>query len=271
MVDYVFGHSPQELERLMFQAQVLEPFTTRLIEQMGIEPGIRVLDLGCGAGDVTLLVSERVGPGGAVMGIDRSAEAVELARHRARLAGLTQASFVVDEIDTFTSRQPFDAVIGRYVMVHQANPVAFLRKAAGFLWPGGVMGLHELLIMEPIVESHPGVALWDQLGRWFVTALRAGAPNCEVAGRMIECFAQAGLPQPGLLCERPVGGGAQSPFHHWAAEAIHGVLPHLVRLGVTCEAEADVASLEHRLRTACVQAHAQLLGPTQICAWTQVP
>jgi ubiquinone/menaquinone biosynthesis C-methylase UbiE len=51
-VEYILGHSPDELRRLMLQADVLRPITERLLKEAGLKPGMRVLDLGCGAGDV---------------------------------------------------------------------------------------------------------------------------------------------------------------------------------------------------------------------------
>ncbi len=69
---YVLGHEPEELRRLILQAGVLQPIPARLLQNAGIGPGMRVLDLGCGAGDVTMLAADMVGPSGSVTGIDRS-------------------------------------------------------------------------------------------------------------------------------------------------------------------------------------------------------
>src|ERR1700722_3576073 len=71
---YILGHSPEEISRLMLQATLLHPFTERLMKNAEIGPGMRVLDLGCGAGDVSMLAAELVGPSGSVVGIDRNAQ-----------------------------------------------------------------------------------------------------------------------------------------------------------------------------------------------------
>ena len=55
---YALGHSEQELDRLSRQAEIFEPFTRQLLQQAGISRGMRVLDVGCGSGDVTFLASE---------------------------------------------------------------------------------------------------------------------------------------------------------------------------------------------------------------------
>ena len=76
---YVLGHAPEELRRLILQAGILRPITARLLHDAGIGPGMRVLDLGCGVGDVTMLLADMVGPSGSIVGIDHSPQAIALA------------------------------------------------------------------------------------------------------------------------------------------------------------------------------------------------
>ena len=92
-LDYVLGHSQREIQRLIAQAAILRPVTERLLRSLKIGPGMRVLDLGCGAGDVTMLAAEFVGPTGLIVGIDRNREVLTLAAERARAAGLRQIRF----------------------------------------------------------------------------------------------------------------------------------------------------------------------------------
>ena len=67
---YAFGHAQRELDRLSLQARILEPYTRRLFVDAGISTGMRVLDVGCGSGDVSMLAGEIVGPSGQVVGVD---------------------------------------------------------------------------------------------------------------------------------------------------------------------------------------------------------
>ena len=92
-VDYILGHSPAEIRRLKLQADILKPISERLLREAGVAPGMRVLDLGCGAGDVALLAAEMVGPNGAVVGIDRNGDALSAACSRARGAGHANVEF----------------------------------------------------------------------------------------------------------------------------------------------------------------------------------
>src|SRR4030095_7959316 len=89
---YVLGHSDRELERLRVQARLIDPITLRFMREGGVGPGMRVLDVGSGAGDVAFLAAELVGDAGEVVGVDRAATALAVARHQG--AGATARDVV---------------------------------------------------------------------------------------------------------------------------------------------------------------------------------
>ena len=91
--DYVLGHSTRELERLSAQARVLGSFTRQVFREAGIVPGMRVLDVGSGAGEVALLAAELVGTTGEVIGVDKAPAALAVARARAAARSLPNVSF----------------------------------------------------------------------------------------------------------------------------------------------------------------------------------
>jgi 2-polyprenyl-3-methyl-5-hydroxy-6-metoxy-1,4-benzoquinol methylase len=207
---YVLGHSQAEIRRLIKQASIVQATTERLLRSAGIERGMRVLDLGCGAGDVSMLAATLVGVSGSVVGIDRDAQVLAIARKRAQTSGFLHVAFAEASVDTFAAPVPFDLVIVRYVLVHQVDPVAFLQTAARFAGPRGVLALHEPILDRPFMRSLPYVPLWQQAVDRVLTMFQAGAPSWDAAGRLIEHFFGAGLPQPTLFCETPVGGGVDA-------------------------------------------------------------
>ena len=77
---YLFESSSDEYARLTRQAALIAPMTERLLRDAGITPGMRVLDVGSGVGDVALLVARLVGPHGSVVGVDRDGSARQTAR-----------------------------------------------------------------------------------------------------------------------------------------------------------------------------------------------
>ena len=119
---YALGHSEHELERLSRQAEVFAPFTRQLFEQAGISSGMRILDVGCGAGDVAFLAAALVGPNGEVVGADHSAAAVEWAVARAQEQGISNVKFLEGDPAVLEFEQQFDAVVGRLRKLGSACP-----------------------------------------------------------------------------------------------------------------------------------------------------
>jgi ubiquinone/menaquinone biosynthesis C-methylase UbiE len=265
---YALGHSAGEMRRLVLQAAMLRPITTRLLRSVGITPGMRVLDVGCGAGDVAMLAAELVGESGAVFGIDRSEIAV--AASRARAGALRNVRFQVASPSDSFDEDPFDVVIARYVLMYQDDPVSFVRAAAGLARPGGVVAFHEIDLDDDFAAL-PALPVWTRANAWLMGAFRALLPNPGVAGQLVECFSQAGLGAPALFCEVPVGEGEESAIPGWLTETLRTLLPQIVQRRWASADAVEIDTLEQRLRAAATGARSQLYGPRQVCAWARTP
>src|SRR5215469_10735374 len=99
---YALGHAPREIQPLQVQSQLLQAFTRRLFEDAGITAGMKVLDVGCGAGDVSLLAAEFVGETGSVLGVDNNPSVIQMAQARVQHAGIAQVSFLTADISDLT-------------------------------------------------------------------------------------------------------------------------------------------------------------------------
>src|SRR5215831_16715494 len=127
---YALGHSEPELERLSRQAQAFGPFTRQLFEQAGISDGMRILDVGSGAGEV--------------VGVDRSRDAVEWATARAHSRQIGNVKFREGDPTVMEFDRQFDAVVGRLVLMYYPDPVDAVRRLAGHLRDGGLIVFQEL-------------------------------------------------------------------------------------------------------------------------------
>src|SRR5262245_38227677 len=135
---YLMGYSAAERRRLIEQAALFRPLTERFLVAAGIERGMRVLDVGAGVGDVSLLLADLVGPEGAVVGVDRDPRALAVARDRA--SHRAQVSFHEGNIEDLGFEGSFDAAIGRWILLHVENPVTAIRQVASCVRPGGIVG-----------------------------------------------------------------------------------------------------------------------------------
>src|ERR1700760_1634613 len=88
---YVLGHTDVEVRRLLLQGRLYNDYTEHGLRLAGLRPGMRVLDVGCGPGDVSFIAARLVGPTGSVLGVDAAPAMIALAQARATEKGLSTA------------------------------------------------------------------------------------------------------------------------------------------------------------------------------------
>jgi hypothetical protein len=160
--------------------------------------------------------------------------------------------------------------IGRLVLVHQSDPVALIREAAGLVRRGGVVAFHEPALRETVV-SFPRVPLIESTASLLNRIFQHALPHHDASDRLIQHFSSAGLPVPRLFSEVLVGGGADSPLYAWLADTVQSIAPRLAQLGIdVIEAVGPMETLTARLRDAAVEVRSQLRLPAQVCAWTRI-
>ncbi len=267
--EYLLGHSERELDRLQAQARLIDPVTRRFFHDAGVGPGMRVLDVGSGAGDVAFLVVDLVGDSGEVVGADRVAATLETARTRAAARSLCNVSFRVGDPAEMTFERPFDAVVGRYVLQFQQNPAAMLRKLAAQVRPGGVVVFHE--IDWGGVASFPPAPTFDRCCRWGRETLRLHGTETRMGIKLYSTFVAAGLPPPRMRLEALVGGGANGlDLLRSAADLVATLLPEMERLGVATAADVGLDTLLARMRDEAIALSSVIVGTYQIGAWSRV-
>lgn len=135
--------SPEERSRLQLQARLWEPKTEALLDEIGIQPGWRCLDVGCGAMGILGPLSRRVGPKGKVVGIDKDPALLAAARAYVKDEGLTNVEVMeADARHTDLPRESFDFVHARFILVFgQAKQI--LKEMLALTRPGGVLAVQE--------------------------------------------------------------------------------------------------------------------------------
>lgn len=264
---YVLGHDVLEIERLQLQAAVFGSITRRLIDQSGIRPGMHVLDIGCGAGDVSMLLADAVGESGRVVAFDREPRAIAVARARALVAGYRRIEFIVASDESFPSG--FDAAVGRYILISQADPVVMIRRAAAAVRRGGVVAFHEPAT-EVYGRTFPAMDLYVTAEHRVNMAFRATLPHVDAGCRLFAYFEAAGLLAPHLIWES-VAGGPESPLWRLFAMTYRSMYPTIVRIDPALTEADDPDSLVERLTAEAIAARAQIVSKPQSCAWAIKP
>jgi ubiquinone/menaquinone biosynthesis C-methylase UbiE len=268
---YAMGRSKSETERLQQQGQLFEPYTRRLLEAAGITTGMKVLDVGCGAGDVSLLVARLVGPTGSVVGVDNNPVVLETARQRACAAGLSNISFVAGDLRDADLDNDFDAAVGRLILLYVGDQVVALQAITRYLRPGGIVAFQEadFSLTESLAANETFAPLYRKLMSWWAELFRRGGSHRHMATSMCEAFLQAGLPLPQMHIDGVVVHGPDWSGYDYVEESMRSVLPLLIRLGITTAQEADVDTFAERLRAETLNQASLVVVPLLIGAWTR--
>jgi len=246
----------------------VDEMTERLLRDAGVGAGMRVFDVGCGRGDLTFLVARLVGDGGRVLGMDRDPRPLSIARDRARELGLANVELIEGDITApDPERIGFDAVVGRRVLMYQADRVAAVRTLAAALRPGGLMVFQEVdTTMVP--ASRTPLPLHEQAHRWmWETVAREGATT-SMGFELPGVLEEAGLVVEQVRAEAIV---QTAKARHVAATIVRAMLPRIVGHGVATEAEIDVDTLDTRLAEELQRSNATYIGDMIFGAWARKP
>lgn len=265
---YALGSNAHEHERLRRQADVFRPFTTQFLRNAGLEPGMRVLDIGCGLGDVSLIAADLVSPGGSVVAVDRDAVVLERARSRCVEQGTAAVEFVQADLQALPQLGSFDALIGRLVLMYLPDPAATLRELAQQLRPGGIVAFQEIDLSSPM--SYPEQPLYLAVFRWITAAFRAAGADPVMGLKLYDTFRAAGLPDPELESVRLLGGGPDSAIYAQGAMVVRSLLPLILAHGIATADEVVIDTLEERLRDEIVAGGGIVSMPMHIGARTRL-
>jgi len=264
---YALGHSDDELERLSRQAQVYEPFTSQLFQQAGITSGMRILDVGCGSGDVAFLAANLVGPSGEVIGADRAAAAVDWATARAQALNVRNVRFLEGDPTELQFDRPFDAVVGRLVLMYYPDPAEAVHKLAGHLRDGGLVVFQEVDLAN--CRSLPPAPTFERHVGWINQALSATGARTQLGLELYSVFQAAGLPGPLMRMDALIGGGPDSLACELVADLTRSLLPVMEKLKITTATEVHISTLAQRLRDEVVAGKGVVLSPGLIGSWSR--
>jgi SAM-dependent methyltransferase len=267
---YVLGHSPAELQRLDAQGKVLRLYTERLLRDAGVGPGMRVLDAGCGTGDVSVLAAGMVGAQGRVVGIDRSPDALAVARSRAEANGFDHLRFDEADIATYQAERPFDAVVGRLILSHQPDPTAAVRQLARQLRPDGTIAFAELVILDAPVCA-PQRPEFLRLSNVLNETLRRSGFHLDMGLRLYATFLDAGLPAPAQWIEGVPIAGVDHDRISWPVEAMRSLIPAAERTGVITAADLAIDRLRDHLFDEAATVGGAVCPVLIGGAWTRIP
>ena len=263
-VDYPLGNTEAEHERLIRQAARVAPITERFFREAGIGSGQRVLDLGSGVGDVAMLLARLVSPSGAVVAIERERNAIAKASARVAEAGFHNVSFSESNVNEVMANKPFDAAVGRFILMYLPDPVATVRSISQVVRPGGVFVFQEPCWV-PVLAHLASLPLWFATASLIDKTMRAASANHDMGTDLYHTFIEAGLPAPTMRMELPMG---REPYlAQWYYDTLCSLLPQVEQLHMPIESLGSLDTLVQRLQDEVAKSRTVACWFASVGAW----
>jgi SAM-dependent methyltransferase len=234
---YFLGYRQAEQERLQVQAQELASEANWLFDQLGLPIGAQVIELGCGPRGCLDLLAERVGPQGRVVGLERSAEAVQLAQRFVADHHLGNVEVLHgDAHATGLPRASFDLATARLVLVNVPGPEEIVAEMVDLVRPGGMVALHEADYVSNLCD--PPLPAWSRLMQALETYASTNGIDLFIGRRVPRLLRDAGLVE---IQMRP--SISLHPLGHWRRmilwQFVQNLRERLIAQKVLAGAELD--------------------------------
>jgi hypothetical protein len=161
---------------------------------------------------------------------------------------------------------PYDAVIGRHILIHTKDALKVLKDATAMVRDGGLLAYQEYdLSWYP--RGFPELPLMFQVEEQIVEFFRRAVPKPSIGTQLFYLMQEAGLPPPECRAEAIMDGGPHSPVYEWLAETVISLSPRFQALGMEPLANIDATALTKQLRDEASEKRGVILGPMMVGAF----
>jgi ubiquinone/menaquinone biosynthesis C-methylase UbiE len=239
--EYVLATGNAGAQRLALLHTTYGESTEALLDEVGLSPGMRAVDLGCGTGTVSRWMASRVGAAGEVIGVDVSDAQLEVARAEALRDNLGQARFQQASVyDTGLARERFDLAYCRFLLCHIGEPERALREMRALIKPGGFV-VCEDVDLASFCSDPPSAGLLRMRDIMVALGESRGVDYC-LGPRLHRVFRRVGFDRPFVRMQQPAHdrGEAKRFWEYTFLEAS----PAMIQAGLTDAVEVKALAEE---------------------------
>jgi ubiquinone/menaquinone biosynthesis C-methylase UbiE len=160
--NYIMSTGESAEARLMLLEKIYGPTTRILLQESGLCAGMKVVEIGCGAGNTACHIAETVGLTGKVVAVDISSEQLAVAKRRAaKLTNNTIDFIEANAATTGLGSGCFDLVYSRLLLTHVRDATSVMRECKRLLKVGGILACEDFV--GPLAYSVPQTAVYSRL------------------------------------------------------------------------------------------------------------
>lgn len=191
---YIIQGGQSGSDRLDVLANATWPTSESFLEESGLRPGMKLLDVGCGNGEISRRIAKRIGMHGSVFGIDVDAKKIDIAKRKTTAENLHQARFEVRDIREIAQKKTdldnYDFIYMRFILSHLQDPLALLRGLRTYLNPNGIIAIEDVEF-----DSHycvPPCAAFERYVALYIQAAKYRGANANIGPKLTDLMEQAG-------------------------------------------------------------------------------
>ena len=182
----------EEMTRLQTQAEEFSSSTEESMVKLGIKSDMKVVDIGCGTGSVSFMISPMVGELGRVVGVDSNQYAIDYCNDVARSNGILNTKFIISDA-TRLNFEPnsFDIAYSRFLFQHIKEANEALREMVRITKPGGVVMVEDCDLFTWLI--YPKNESVSKLWHWYESIQLDRGTDPEIGRKLYAMFLEEGL------------------------------------------------------------------------------
>ncbi len=236
--EYVLGTDTDESVRLGLQHRLWSAAAHEVWETAGVQPGMTVLDLGCGPGYATLDLAQIVGPTGRVIGLDESASFLKQLNDQAKARRLENVERVLGDVQKLEeamtkSDGAIDIAYARWLFCFLPHPEYVIRGLRRLLKPGGRVAVQDYFNYEAMTIA-PKSPIFVKAIAAVGASWRARGGDPDIMGRLPAMFTAAGFKTEHLQVRQRIARPGM-PLWNWPKTFFATYIPKLVETGFLTE------------------------------------
>lgn len=166
----------------MTQKEQRNEFTKRLM-QKHLQKGMKVLDVGCGNGEISFLLAKTVGQTGKVDGVDLNRDAIAAALAQKEAMQQANISFSVANVNELADEK-YDVIFGRRILMYQENSLLTIKTLKKLLNPGGIMLFQESDESGSLLNTGNEFSVHKMAQDWVWETVRREGGNTHIGSEL---------------------------------------------------------------------------------------
>jgi SAM-dependent methyltransferase len=235
MSKYVIEGGHHGKERLKLLSKVLLPTTSQLLKNAGLAEGMKCLDVGCGGGFVTALMSDMVGPSGQVVGIDADEEILNLARADAESTGTLNVEYCKFDASQRHREDYYDLVYARFLLTHVPAPQSCLESMISSSKRSGMVVVEDIDFTGNF--SYPKCHAYQRYTELYQKVVKLRGGDANIGPKLPGMFRTAGLRNVRVNLIQPVHFEGEGKL--LAAITMQRIASSVIAEKLATEAEID--------------------------------